>query len=250
MRTLSDDPFLPDMDHSDELINVCLYEITMIIQQFYSASAKGGAMLFCCAATMLLMGMLLWAVRSDLMNAQGWVLWFLLTLVAIYVGLMKLKAPQLLAEANSDGLVYFHPRGSWFIPWSQLEHVQQISLHGRELAWIGVRVRDYDQILPTMSLRLAVRLLIEQRGVLIAAAGSGCAGGGCAADYLIDAVEFRTKARQYKGVQAMFGQRMAHLRQLVQADLLVPVDLLHCSASEFCLFINRQRLIFTQENNG
>jgi len=30
----------------------------------------------------------------------------------------------------------------------------------------------------------------------------------------------------------------------------VPVDLLHCSASEFCLFINRQRLIFTQENNG
>ena len=58
------------------------------------------------------------------------------------------------------------------------------------------------------------------------------------------------KAYDQKLEQAMFAQRMVHLRQFVQADLLIPADLANCSVSEFCLFINRQRLNFTQENNG
>ena len=145
------------MDHSDELVNVLVYAIAMTSRQFYAASAKGGAALFLTAAAMLLMGILLLAIRADLMAAQGWVVWFLLTLVAAYVGVMKLKAPVLLAETTLEGLRYFHPRGSWLIPWSALGQVQQVTLQGREMAWIGVRLLDYDQILTTIPLRLAVR---------------------------------------------------------------------------------------------
>ncbi len=219
-------------------------------QQFYSSSAKGGAALFLSAAVMFLAGMLLLAVRADLLPSQAWVLWFLLNLLALYVGLMKLRAPAVLVETNLEGIRYFHPRGSWFIPWGELAMVQQVQIDGRDMAWIGLRLKDYDQLLSTIPLRMAVRLLVEQRGLLIAAVGAGCRDGRCAADYLLDATEYRTKVRLYKGVQGMFGQRMAHLRQFVQADLLIPADVSNCSPLEFCRFLNRQRLNFTQENNG
>lgn len=219
-------------------------------KQFYSASARGGAVLFLSAALMFLLGILLLAVRADLASSQAWVLWFLLTAVAAFVGLKKLSAPVVLVEATAEALIYHHPRGSWRLPWPQIAHVQQLELQGRELAWIGVRLHNYDELLETIPLRLAVRLLIEQRAVLIAAAGGACPTGRCAGDYLADATEFRTSQRFYKGVQAMFGQRMANLRQLLQTDLLIPADFKDCSAREFSQFINRQRLNFTQENNG
>ncbi len=219
-------------------------------RQFFSASARGGAVLFLSAASMFLLGILLLAVRADLASSQAWVLWFLLTAVAAFVGIKKLSAPVVLVEATAEALIYHHPRGSWRLPWQHIAHVQQLELQGRELAWVGVRLHSYDALLETIPLRLAVRLLIEQRAVLIAAAGGACPTGRCAGDYLADATEFRTAQRQYKGVQAMFGQRMANLRQLLQADLLIPADFKDCSAQEFSQFINRQRLNFTQENNG
>jgi hypothetical protein len=247
---MQNDSVLSDLDHSDEHIDVFLSEVNLMDRQFYSASARGGAVLFLSAALMFLLGILLLAVRADLASSQAWVLWFLLTAVAAFVGLKKLAAPVVLVEATAEGLTYHHPRGSWRLPWQQIAHVQQIELQGRELAWIGVRLHSYDQLLETIPLRLAVRLLIEQRAVLIAAAGGACPTGRCAGDYLADATEFRTSQRQYKGVQAMFGQRMANLRQLLNTDLLIPADLKDCPAQEFSQFINRQRLIFTQENNG
>lgn len=219
-------------------------------RQFYSASARGGAVLFLTAASMLLLGILLLAVRADLASSQAWVLWFLLTAVAAFVGLKKLAAPVVLVEATAEALIYHHPRGSWRLTWQQVAHVQQVELQGRELAWIGVRLHSYDELLQSIPLRLAVRLLIEQRAVLIAAAGGACPTGRCAGDFLADATEFRTPRHQYKGVQAMFGQRMANLRQLLHIDLLIPADLEDCSALEFSRYINRQRLIFTPENNG
>ncbi len=219
-------------------------------RQFYSASASGGAVLFLTAASMFLLGILLLAIRADLASSQAWVLWFLLTAVAAFVGLKKLAAPVVLVEATADALIYHHPRGNWRLPWQQIAHVQQLELQGRDLAWIGIRLHSYDELLETIPLRLAVRLLIEQRAVLIAAAGGACPTGRCAGDYLADATEFRTAARQYKGVQAMFGQRMANLRQLLQTDLLIPADFKNCSVQEFTQYINRQRLIFITENNG
>ena len=247
---MRDDQILRDLDRADEHINVLLSEISRMDRQFFSASARGGAALFMTAAAMLLLGVLLVAVRADLASSQAWVLWFLLTIVASFVGLKKLSAPVVLAETTSEGLVYHHSHGSWMVPWREIGHVQQIELQGRELAWIGVRLNSYDGLLQTIPLRLAVRLLIEQRGVLIAAAGGACPSGRCAGDFLVDALEYRTPLQLYKGVQAMFGQRMAHLRQLLQADLLIPTDLKDCSAAEFSQHLNRQRLIFTQENNG
>lgn len=247
---MQNDSVLSDLDHSDEHIDVFLSEITVMERQFFSASACGGAALFSAAALMFLAGVLLLGIRADLASSQAWVIWFLLTLVAAFVGLKKLSAPVVLAESTATGLLYHHPGGSWNLPWQQISHVQQVEVQGRELAWVGIRINDYDQFLQTISLRLAVRLLIEQRAVLIAAVGGSCPSGRCAGDFLVDALEFKTSKQMYKGVQAMFGQRMAHLRQLVGADLLIPADFKDCSPHDFSQHINRQRMIFTQENNG
>ncbi len=118
-------------------------------RQFYSASARGGAVLFLSAALMFLLGVLLLAVRADLASSQAWVLGFLLTAVAAFVGLKKLAAPVVLVEATAEALIYHHPRGSWRLAWQQVAHVQQIELQGRELAWIGVRLHNYDELLQT-----------------------------------------------------------------------------------------------------
>lgn len=247
---MQNDPVLSDLDHSDEHTDVFRSEITVMERQFFSASACGGAALFSTAALMFLSGVVLLGIRADLASSQAWVIWFLLTLVAAFVGLKKLTAPVVLVQCSSAGMVYHHPRGSWTLPWQQIALVQQVEVQGRELAWVGIRINDYDPFLQTLSLRLAVRLLIEQRAALIAAVGGSCPSGRCAGDFLVDGLEYKTSLQMYKGVQAMFAQRMAHLRQLVGVDLLIPADFKDCSPHDFSLYINRQRLIFAQENNG
>lgn len=206
--------------------------------------------MFVGAALMFLIGLLLVAIRADLLPSAGWVLWFMLTLAACYVGLVKLDEPPVQLSVDEQGITYHHKRGHWLIRWQDMELVQQIEINGVAVNWIGFRLRDYDALLTALPLRLAVHLLMEQRTLLVAAMGANCPTGRCASEFLSVDTEYRYKQRLLTGVLAMFTQRMVIFRQLLSADLVVPAQLLGVTPAEFCREINRLRLTFSKQYNG
>lgn len=202
--------------------------------------------MFVSAALMLLSAILLLAVRPDLLPSAGWLLWLLLTLVACYVGLVKLDEPPVQLSVDEQGITYHHKRGSWLVRWQDLEFVQQIEINGAPVGWIGFRLRDYDALLARLPLRLAVHLLMEQRTLLVAAMGAHCPTGRCASEFLTIDTEFKYKQRVLTGVLAMFTQRMQLFRQLLLADLVVPAQLSDVTPQQFCREINQLRLTFSK----
>ncbi|MNT81027.1 hypothetical protein D3C72_2205730 [compost metagenome] len=97
--------------------------------------------------------------------------------------------------------------------------------------------------------RLAVRLLTEQRAVLLQAINSErpeCLSGGCGASLLgeglLEESRFRSPSGQrYEGVIAMLGNRMVRLRDLLGYDLLVPDNSLDRAPAEFIRLLNQYR---------
>ncbi|WP_306519114.1 DUF2982 domain-containing protein [Rheinheimera sp.] len=211
-------------------------------------SAKGGIALLLSATLVLLFFILLLSVAPDLTTTPGWLVLFLLLIAGIFVGYAKITEPFYAVELCPQGIRYHHRRGSWLLAWTCLSHVSVPTLAGQgELAYVGFKVTDYDQFLATLPLRLAVKLLVEQRHLLLAALRQNCPSGTCASTMLVEHTEFNSKKCRYSGVQAMFAHRMQHLSQLLGAELFIPVQVLPVDATEFCRTVNQSRLIYLKK---
>lgn len=211
-------------------------------------SAKGGFVLLSSAVITLLLLILLLALAPELTTEQGWVVIFILLLLAIFVGYSKLTEPFYAVELCPQGVRYHHRRGSWLLPWQAFSYVRVPTLAEQgELRFVGFKVTDYDSFLEALPLRLAVKLLVEQRHLLLAALRHNCPSGTCASSFLLEHTEFSSKKQHYSGVQAMFAHRMQHLSLLLGAELFIPVQVLPVDAAEFCRTVNQSRLIYLKK---
>lgn len=148
-----------------------------------------------------------------------------------------IKAFKVLQERNE--------RGGWILKWRNIQRIDQPRIHLGwdlvELPYIGLKIKDYDAFLTLITPRLAVRLLTEQRAVLMQAMRSersDCPTGGCGSgllgEGLLEESRFCSPSGQrYEGVIAMLGNRMARLRDLLGYDLLVPDNSLDRSPEDF-----------------
>ncbi len=212
-------------------------------------SNRGGAALLCSSALVLLCLMILLAIMPDLAPAQAWVLLFLLLLLAAAVAYHKLTAPWFMVELQPDGVLYHHRAGSWLLPWQAFAYARVAELPEQgELAFIGFKVTAIDQFLPHIPLRLAVKLLIEQRHLLLAALRQNCPSGTCPSELMLEIGPYQSKARRYHGVQAMFAHRMQHCAVVLGMELFIPTAGLSLSAAEFCRQVNQSRLIYLKNS--
>lgn len=215
---------------------------------FRDQSAKGGIALLLSSAVVLLVLMLLLAVEPELTTSQGWVVLFLLVGVGCFLGYAKATEPYYSVELCPQGIKYHHRRGSWLLPWQACLYASVAQLSGKgEMAYVGFKVTDYDAFLQQLPPRLAVKLLMEQRHLLLAALSSECPDGTCPSTMLAQHTEFRTAKAHYQGVQAMFAGRMQHLSVLIGAELFIPTTALAVDANEFCRTVNQSRLIYLKK---
>lgn len=210
--------------------------------QIKAASARGGAALMITAAIALLIFVTLYQLMPEIAPTQVWLLLMLLQLVALYVGGRKLAAPVVCIEAGTDGMRYIHHVGSYLLPWQLISRIGIASLDGRDSGYIGIRLHSYDEFLQQVPLRLAVRLLIEQRELLLIGMRHACPTGQCPSEMLVETGDFHGKSQTFHGVQAMFAHRMQHLRTLWQYDLFIPADFLDLQPTQICLYLNQKRL--------
>jgi len=211
-------------------------------------SAKGGFVLFSSTLIALLLCILWLSFAPETTTEQGWVVIFMLLLLGAFVGYSKLTEPFYAVELSPQGIHYHHRRGSWLLPWHCVSYVSVPSVAGQgELAYVGFKVTDYDEFLQCLPLRLAVKLMVEQRHILLAGLRQNCPSGTCASSMLLEHTEFTTKKSHYSGVRAMFAHRMQHLSQLLGAELYIPIQVLPVDAAEFCRTVNQSRLIYLKK---
>ncbi|WP_333607777.1 DUF2982 domain-containing protein, partial [Arsukibacterium sp.] len=109
--------------------------------------------------------------------------------------------------------------------------------------FIGFKVSNYDAILSQLPLRLAVRIMTEQRPLYLEAVKKGCADGRCATEILNEKDSFTTASQQYTGIKAVFAQRMQKLAEASGFELFVPVAFNASQVQQLCQHINQTRLM-------
>lgn len=194
------------------------------------------------ASIVILLLLLFYQVMPELAPTQAWVLLLILAGVTFWVGCRKLSSPAVCLEADKHAMWYIHSVGRYQLAWSEISAIGQASLDGVDSRYIGIRLTHYDEFLNQLPLRLAVRLLIEQRPLLMAALRHQCPTGQCPTDLLIETGDFSTGKQTFRGVQAMFAHRMKNLRQAWNYDLFIPIDFIDWQAPQICLYLNQKRL--------
>ena len=160
-----------------------------------------------------------------------------LAIVALLIGILKLREPPFSFEISKSEISYLHRHGKWVVQWDNIQRIDVPKVHkGLEhepLAMVGIRVKDYRPLLDAISPRLISNILMEQRPLLLHGRDD-CATGTCYGDDLIEDDKYKFEdGKVIKGMQAMLANRMTKLRNNLGYDLFVAVGELDRPASEF-----------------
>lgn len=208
--------------------------------QVRSAVSRGGG------AIVLASTVLLIVLALGLFFLPQLELWYALlmlgAIMGIVIGWARLAEPVFFLQYDQHGVRYQHRHGSWSLPWSSLLYSGVPNLNEQPMAYIGFRLTAYEPFLQTLPLRLAVRIMTEQRALYMEAVRQACASGMCASELLNESTDFRAGATVYKGIKAAFGRRMQHLLKATGYDLLIPVQMNAEQAQQLCRHINQNRL--------
>ncbi|CAM5192011.1 DUF2982 domain-containing protein [Alishewanella longhuensis] len=208
---------------------------------FSGSASSGGARLLLASLALLVILLLYTIIFAE---TFGWLLAiaYIGCLMAAFIGWAKLAEPRFSLVCDDEGVHYHHRTGSWLLPWHAFSYSAVPSFDGQDLAFIGFKITNYDVILQQIPLRLAVRIMTEQRPLYFEAIKQGCAGGQCATELLSEKDRFATAQHQYDGVKAIFAQRMQKLSELCGFELLVPVNAGTANVHNWCQQINRLRI--------
>ncbi|REL26864.1 DUF2982 domain-containing protein [Thalassotalea euphylliae] len=94
----------------------------------------------------------------------------LASLVTFFIGFAKRLEPEHSFSITPQGITFQHKYGSWKLPWSDILRFEQLNvqvgLDRRPLPYIGVRLGSCDNLINSITPRLASRLPHEQRPLL------------------------------------------------------------------------------------
>jgi hypothetical protein len=167
------------------------------------------------------------------------------SLVALLIAWVKYREPQFSFLLSRTSILYKHRHGQWQLDWSNIQRVDVPKVnHGLELIpldMVAIKIKDYSVFLKAVSPRLMTNTLMEQRPLLFhempsskdCATGS-CHSTGCPSDDMLEHDYFKdTQGIEYKGIQAMFANRMTKLRARLGYDIFVAGSELDRPEQEF-----------------
>ncbi|MGB1262323.1 MAG: DUF2982 domain-containing protein [Cognaticolwellia sp.] len=91
-------------------------------------------------------------------------------LVTIFVGLLKLAEPKHSLVLSPTTLSFYHRHGGWQLRWRQIHNIHSVTnttgITREELNYVGIKLTSIDAIATGISLRLANRLIHEQKPLI------------------------------------------------------------------------------------
>jgi hypothetical protein len=162
------------------------------------------------------------------------------SLVALLIAWVKYREPQFSFLLSKTFILYKHRHGQWQLDWSNIQRVDVPKVnHGLELKsleMVAIKIKDYSAFLEKVSPRLMTNILMEQRPLLFQEMPStkDCATGSCHSDDMLEHDYFKdSNGAEYKGIQAMFANRMTKLRARLGYDIFVAGSELDRPEQEF-----------------
>jgi hypothetical protein len=187
--------------------------------------------------------MFLWLTDTPIITAAYGLL-FITSAVLIFLGSAKIFEPPVSMSITPQAITYLHRRGTWQIQWDNILRFDIPRLHrGLELdsmPYIGFRLHDIEPVLQSITPRLAVYLLSEQRHLLIAALRHERPDLREYSPYFEVPERYKgASGTEYRGVQAMFAVRCEHFRELLGYDLFVSATALDRPPEEFITWLQQ-----------
>lgn len=156
-------------------------------------------------------------------------------IVSIFIGLLKLAEPPYSLLLTPETLTFHHRYGRWQFHWQQLRHIHGVSntvgITREELNYVGITLSSIDTIASSISLRLANRLIHEQKPLLHY----------CIKHQLLRFEQGMLNVEPYvlsngeviKGPMAAFLHHSAALHQALGAHIFIPANNLNSSIDDF-----------------
>lgn len=149
-----------------------------------------------------------------------------LAIVAFLIGWFKVREPDHSMHLSREGLLYHHRKGTWQLEWDNIQRIDipkiTQGIEQTHLALVGLRIKDYRPLLSAISPRLATHIMMEQRPLLLQAQSDNCDSGTCYSEDMIEDDKYRDEdGKQYRGIVAMFANRMTKLRNRLGYDLYI-----------------------------
>ena len=200
--------------------------------------AKRNAIAFC-GLSLLLLFIIVFAhlVRNDIPSGITVVLGATSGILML-LGIGKVIEPPVSLSITPEQITYLHRRGSWTISWDNIVRfdVPRVNrmLDLEDAPYLGFRLYDIDEVLQSISPRLASALLFEQRQLLTLALRHERPDQNDYSQYFeIHERYVSPQGQTYKGLIACFGARMEHMRGLLGYDIYVSANALDREIYEF-----------------
>ncbi len=207
-------------------------------QYIRSMTKRNGYSLACLSILSFIACAILYAEFSDYAQLP---LIFLMSacIVGFIIAVCKIQEPDYSFMLNGQGLLYHHKKGFLLIEWDNVQRIgiptinQGFETH--ELAFIGVKLKDPEKILPAVSLRLISHLLIEQRATFHQYLKSNLHDlNQSPSELSLNTDPYKAKNGYiYKGLRGMFAHRMKYLRLYSGFDILIPDTAIDRPVNEF-----------------
>ena len=190
-----------------------------------------------------LVGLLLASISFSVLPKSLYLIGIFLTsasLVALLIAWVKYREPQFSFLLSKSSILYKHRHGQWQLDWSNIQRVDVPKVtHGldlKPLEMVAIKIKSYPVFLEKTSPRLMSNILMEQRPLLFhdMSASKDCATGGCHSDDMLEDDYYKDdNGVEYKGIQAMFANRMTKLRARLGYDIFVAGSELDRPEQEF-----------------
>ncbi|WP_234998897.1 DUF2982 domain-containing protein [Photobacterium andalusiense] len=141
----------------------------------------------------------------------------------------------------------YHSRyGGWTTTWHNIADIGHVALSTQgwytSLPWVGIRLTNYDDFISTICPRVASRILLEQRVLLVMALKSQPDSPYLLEDMLFDDSPFiTTNGEQFRGLQAMLANRMRYNRIFFGFDFFIADDVIDRPVADFIGLLRRYK---------
>lgn len=163
-----------------------------------------------------------------------------ISLVTLLIAWVKYQEPRFSFILSRTSILYLHRHGQWQLAWRDIQRIDVPKVtQGFELVsldMVAIKIKDYSVFLNNVSPRLMTNILMEQRSLLFheMPTSENCSGGNCHSDDMLEHDYFKDdQGTEYKGIQAMFANRMAKLRARLGYDIFVSSSELDRSEQQF-----------------
>jgi hypothetical protein len=160
------------------------------------------------------------------------------SLVALLIGWFKFREPLHSVELSPEFICYINRHGKWKLTWDNIQRIDvprvQKGFDQKDLAVVGIKIKDYAPLLRAISPRLMSNILMEQRPLLLHNPDDKHAKGTGYSEALLERDHYKgSDGVVLKGMQAMMANRMTKLREQLGYDLFIGGAELDRSEQEF-----------------